>query len=171
MPFALHTTHTHTHTVFDTSICLHTPTNLLLLLLLRSSNPYGQNGEMAEEFGWLVKNIWLGGYKSMSPRDLKVGGAAASMGEGYIGQKVGELLRELLLQVPMPRGSFFLCFTLVWIVLCTVCVLTYVATIAACLCFSTILAYVLCNRCGIPHVFACDRMCSSVPFLQCMIYV
>ena len=44
------------------------------LLDLHSSNPYGQNGEMAEEFGWLVKNIWLGGYKSMSPRDLKVGG-------------------------------------------------------------------------------------------------
>ena len=58
-------THTHTHTH---------------LLDLRSSNPYGQNGEMAEEFGWLVKNIWLGGYKSMAPRDLKVGGASVSDG-------------------------------------------------------------------------------------------
>ena len=61
----MYRTHTHTHTH---------------LLDLRSSNPYGQNGEMAEEFGWLVKNIWLGGYKSMAPRDLKVGGASVSDG-------------------------------------------------------------------------------------------
>ena len=97
----------------------------------------------------------------MSPRDLKVGGAAGSMGEGYIGQKVGELLRELLLQVPMPRGSFLLCFTLVWIVLCTVCVLT--ATIAVSSCFSTILCnywLMYCARDVISH--------TSLPVTGCV---
>ena len=58
------------HTSFIyTSCTLHVPA---ISLNLYSSNPYGQNGEMAEEFGWLAKNIWLGGYKCMSPRDLKV---------------------------------------------------------------------------------------------------
>lgn len=35
------------------------------------SNPYNQSGAVAEEFSWLMKAVWSGQYKSVSPRDFK----------------------------------------------------------------------------------------------------
>ena len=37
------------------------------------TNPLGMRGEVAEEFYFLVKNMWCGQYRSISPRDFKVG--------------------------------------------------------------------------------------------------
>ena len=35
-------------------------------------NPLGKEGEVAMEFAWLMKAMWGGQYKSVSPRDFKV---------------------------------------------------------------------------------------------------
>ena len=35
-------------------------------------NPYNQSGNVAEEFSWLMKAVWSGNYKSVSPRDFRV---------------------------------------------------------------------------------------------------
>ena len=37
-----------------------------------STNPLGRGGEVAEEFSFLVKAMWSGQYRSVSPRDFKV---------------------------------------------------------------------------------------------------
>lgn len=38
---------------------------------INRSNPLGMRGEVAEEFNFLVKNMWCGEYRSISPRDFK----------------------------------------------------------------------------------------------------
>ncbi len=36
------------------------------------NNPLGMRGEVAEEFSFLLKTMWCGQYRSISPRDFKV---------------------------------------------------------------------------------------------------
>ena len=38
---------------------------------LCSSNPMGHKGVVAKEFAWLMRNMWSGRYKSVTPRDFK----------------------------------------------------------------------------------------------------
>lgn len=36
-----------------------------------SSNPIGHKGAVAKEFSWLMRSLWSGRYKSVTPRDFK----------------------------------------------------------------------------------------------------
>ena len=36
-----------------------------------STNPFGMGGEIAEQFGFLVKSLWSGQYKHIAPREFK----------------------------------------------------------------------------------------------------
>jgi ubiquitin carboxyl-terminal hydrolase 8 len=37
-----------------------------------SDNPLGMKGEIAEEFGFVIKSLWSGQYRSIAPYDFKV---------------------------------------------------------------------------------------------------
>jgi hypothetical protein len=39
---------------------------------INKTNKLGMGGEVAEEYGALVKHLWSGKYTSVAPRDLKV---------------------------------------------------------------------------------------------------
>lgn len=43
----------------------------LLPPLPPSSNPIGHKGAVAKEFSWLMRALWSGRYKSVTPRDFK----------------------------------------------------------------------------------------------------
>lgn len=43
-----------------------------MLFAFCSVNPLGKQGAVAMEFAWLMKALWGGQYKSVSPRDFKV---------------------------------------------------------------------------------------------------
>ena len=40
---------------------------------INRENVLGKKGEVAEEFAVLVKALWTGQYRSVTPRDFKVG--------------------------------------------------------------------------------------------------
>jgi len=44
----------------------------ILFLVHFRENIFGRGGEVAEEYAVLIKALWCGQYKSISPRDFKV---------------------------------------------------------------------------------------------------
>ena len=81
-------------------------------MCVRRANILGHKGEVAEEFGVLMKALWSGQYKCISPRDFKITiGKINDQFSGYEQQDSQELLlflmdglHEDLNKVGAPRG-------------------------------------------------------------------
>lgn len=70
---------------------------LIVFLFLSRSNILGHKGEVAEEFGSIMKALWSGQFKYISPRDFKV--TISKINEqfsGYEQQDSQELLLFLM---------------------------------------------------------------------------
>ncbi len=64
---------------------------------MNRDNPLGMKGEIADNFGGLIKEIWNSKYSSVSPRDLKYTiGQFAPQFSGYAQHDSQELLAFLL---------------------------------------------------------------------------
>lgn len=74
--------------------------NILVALsspLFSRSNILGHKGEVAEEFGVIMKALWAGLYKCISPRDFKITiGKINEQFSGYDQQDSQELLLFLM---------------------------------------------------------------------------
>ena len=83
-----------------------------MCVCLCRANILGHKGEVAEEFGVIMKALWSGQYKCISPRDFKITiGKINDQFSGYEQQDSQELLlflmdglHEDLNKVGTPRG-------------------------------------------------------------------
>lgn len=69
----------------------------LIFFFLSRSNILGHKGEVAEEFGAIMKALWSGQFKFISPRDFKITiGKINDQFSGYEQQDSQELLLFLM---------------------------------------------------------------------------